>query len=261
MITRFAHDLKKYLPYTLKAAKAKLEADVAGSYLNWIWWILNPLCFMMIYAFIFGTVFQAREPHFSVFIFSGLTIFNFFSHTVTSSVSMIRTRRALVSKIYLPKYILIITSMLVNGFKMLISVCVIVVMLIWYRIPLTWCIFYIFPCLISLFLITFSVSCFALHCGVYIRDLSNAVTLIMRMMLYLTGIFYDVGKRIPAPWGHWAVRLNPLACILTQIRGAMLDGQILMWPWLVFWLVFGLIFSLLGASLIYRNENNYVKVV
>ena len=261
MIKRFFRDLKHYMPYAVKAAKAKLSSEVAGSYLNWIWWILNPLCFMMIYAFIFGTVFHAREPNFSVFIYTGLTVFNFFNVTVTSSVNVIRVRRILVSKVYLPKYILVIINIMVNGFKMLISIGVISIMVIYYRIPLTWNILYIIPCVAVLFLVTFSVSCFALHCGVYIRDLSNGVSIVMRILLYMTGIFYDVGKRVPAPWGHWAVRLNPLACILTQIRGALLNGTILMWQWLIIWLAAGLVFSLLGVALIYKNENNYVKVV
>ena len=45
---RFANDLKKYHGYALYAAKAELKAEVAGSYLNWVWWILEPVCLMLI---------------------------------------------------------------------------------------------------------------------------------------------------------------------------------------------------------------------
>ena len=52
-MVRFWNDLKKHNGYALYAAKAELKTEVASSYLNWIWWILEPLCFMMIYAVVF----------------------------------------------------------------------------------------------------------------------------------------------------------------------------------------------------------------
>ena len=53
-MNRFIKDTKKYWKYTIYAAKSQLKTEVANSYLNWIWWILEPFCFMLIYAFVFG---------------------------------------------------------------------------------------------------------------------------------------------------------------------------------------------------------------
>ena len=50
MLNRAFHDLKKYFRYSVVSAKSKLRAEVANSYLNWLWWILDPLCFMLIYS-------------------------------------------------------------------------------------------------------------------------------------------------------------------------------------------------------------------
>ena len=66
---RFINDMEKYYRYAVYSAKAELKAEVAGSYLNWIWWILEPFCMMLIYAFIFGFVFDAREKYFTAFIY------------------------------------------------------------------------------------------------------------------------------------------------------------------------------------------------
>ena len=83
MLKRFYIDLKKYFPYSLVSAKSQLKAEVANSYLNWLWWILDPLCFMLIYTFIFGYVFKAKEPYFTVFIFIGLSMWDFFNSMIT----------------------------------------------------------------------------------------------------------------------------------------------------------------------------------
>ena len=44
-MNRFIKDTKKYWKYTIYAAKSQLKTEVANSYLNWIWWILEPLLY------------------------------------------------------------------------------------------------------------------------------------------------------------------------------------------------------------------------
>ena len=56
---------------------------------------------------------------------------------------MVKRNKPVVAKVYLPKYTLIISDMMVNGFKMLICLGIVVVMLFVYRVPLTWKIVFI----------------------------------------------------------------------------------------------------------------------
>ena len=53
-MSRFLKDTKKYYKYAIYSAKSKLQSEVASSYLNWLWWVLDPICFMLIYTLIFG---------------------------------------------------------------------------------------------------------------------------------------------------------------------------------------------------------------
>ena len=75
---RFFSDTAKYGKYAVYSARSALKSEVANSYLNWLWWVLDPLCFMLIYTFIFGVVFDGSEPYFPIFIFIGLTMWDFF---------------------------------------------------------------------------------------------------------------------------------------------------------------------------------------
>ena len=69
MFKRFRDDMKKYWKYAIYSSKAQLKAEVANSYLNWLWWVLDPLCFMLIYVFMFGYVFKSKEQYFAIFDF------------------------------------------------------------------------------------------------------------------------------------------------------------------------------------------------
>ena len=77
-MNRFIKDMKRYFTYAKFAARADLKAEVASSYLNWLWWILDPLLFMMIYTFIAIVVFRSSVQYFPLFVFVGLTLWNFF---------------------------------------------------------------------------------------------------------------------------------------------------------------------------------------
>ena len=121
MFKRFRDDMKKYWKYAIYSSKAQLKSEIANSYLNWLWWILDPLCFMLIYVFMFGYVFKSNQEYFAIFVFIGITLWDFFNKTLLQSVRVIKTNKPIVSKVYIPKFILLIVRMGVNGFKMFIS--------------------------------------------------------------------------------------------------------------------------------------------
>lgn len=261
ILQRFLQDIKKYFRYSVVAARAMLKSEVANSYLNWLWWILDPVCFMLIYTFMFGYVFKAREPYFPVFIFIGLSMWDFFNRTITSSVKLVKNNKAIVSKVYIPKFILILTRMWVNGFKMLISFVIVIFMMAAYHVPPTWNILYFLPVIVMLGLFSFGCSCYLLHFGVWIEDLSNVTSIGLRFLFYMTGIFYDVASRIPAPYGGLLLKINPVAFFLESMRNALLYGKTPHRKLMVVWLFISLLISCLGVRKIYKNENSYVKVI
>lgn len=260
MFERLKRDLKNYWHYSIVSAKAQLKAEVAGKFLNWVWWILDPFCMMLVYVFVFGYVFDAKEPQFSIFVFSGLAMWRFFSQTLTASVKMVKRNKSLVTKVYFPKYILILTEMWINGFKMLVSFCVVAIMMLLLRVSISWNVIFVLPIFIVLAIVTFGISCLLLHFGVYVEDLSNAIHIVLRLMMYLTGIFYDVQSRIPK-YGEVFCNVNPTAFLLRAMRQSLIYKQTPDLRVLVVWLVIGCILSLLGIAIIYKEENSYVKSI
>lgn len=257
---RFFSDMKHYFSYAVKSAKADLRAEVANAFLDWLWWLIEPFCMMLIYTFIFGVVMKASEQFFPIFIFSGLSFFTFFSRGVNGSVDIIRSNRGIITKIYLPKFILLFSRMLVNGFKMLVSFCVVVVMMLFFKVHVTINIVCFFPIVAVLFLLTFGLGMILMHFGVYVSDLSYIVGILMNMLMYLSGIFYSM-SRVPAPFGDVLSRYNPMAFLTSSMRNALLYGQAPDWLMLGIWAVISIILNIIGLLTIYRNENAYVKVI
>ncbi len=260
MFGHFYRDLRKYFRYSVVSAKAQLKSEVANSYLNWIWWVLDPLCFMLIYSFIFGYVFDAKEPYFNCFIFIGLAMWDFFNRNLTNSVKIVKNNKAIVSKVYFPKFILILTKIWVNGFKMLICFGIVVVMMIFQQVPLSWNILWFVPILLIMTIFSFGCSCFLLHFGVYVEDLSNVVNIVLRFVFYLTGIFYNLETKLPG-YGQLLNRYNPVAFLITSMRESLIYSRTPNLPALLIWLAVSLLLAMAGVWKIYKEENSYVKSI
>lgn len=258
---RFVDDLKRYWAYARQSAKAELKSEVASSYLNWLWWILDPLLFMLVYTFIAEIVFNRSEPYFPVFVLLGLTMWNFFDKIVLGSVKIVKNNHAIVSKVYVPKFILIIQKMLVNGFKMLISFVLIALMMVIFKVPLTYKIFYIIPILMVLLAVTFAISNFMLHFGVFVEDLYNVMKVVLKLMFYMTGIFFSIESRVPEPYNELLLTANPIAFLINIGRGCMLYGKTPDVKVLIIWAVAGVLLAAVSLKVIYKYENSYVKVI
>ena len=125
---RLIKDWRRYWPYTKYAAKSGLKSEVASSHLSWLWWILDPILFMLVYWFIFMVIFGQKKEYFHIFVFVGLSMWNLFNKTVSGSVRIVAANRAVVTKVYIPKYFLIIVLLCENLFKMMISFGIVIIM-------------------------------------------------------------------------------------------------------------------------------------
>lgn len=258
---RAINDIKKYREYMLYSAKSRLKAEVANSYLNWIWWVLEPFFFMLIYTIIFGYIFESGEQYFPVYIFIGNTMWAFFSKTISASVTMIRANETIIAKVYIPKFILLIVEMLVNAFKMLVAFGLTAIMMIIFRVPISLHLLWVFPIMAVFLLVTFGFGTLLMHGGVYIDDLAHVITIFLNMMMYFTGIFFSIENRVPEPFCTALGVGNPVAFLLTSTRKAVMYSSAPDFPLLVMWFGIALTLSAIGVHVIYKNENNYVKIM
>jgi len=260
-MSNFVYNVKKYFNYMIYAAKSELNSEVANSYLGWLWWLLNPLFFMIIYAFISLVVFSSGEPYFAAFVFIGLSLWDFFNRVVSQSPRLVVNNKEIVSKVYLPKYILLIEKIFVSFFKMLISLLLVVIMLFIYKVDISLYVFNFIPILVVLVIVTFGISSILLHFGVFVDDLSNLTSVGLKLVFYLSGIFYLVSTRLPEPYNKLLLWFNPLAYFIESSRNAILYAKPIDYSILFVWLIIGVVLSIIGIKTIDKYENSYVKVI
>ncbi len=258
---RFINDIREYRTLCVYMARTGLKAEVANSYLNWIWWVLEPLASMLVYYAIFVHVLGRNQPYYLAFVYTGTLIWSYFDRCMQFAVQSVRLNRDIVTKTYVPKPVFIVSNMLFNSFKMLICLGLLVIVLFIQQVPVSPTMLFAVPVALLLQLLTLGFGLIFLHFGVFVDDLVHAIRIAMHILFYLTGVFYDLETLLPAPWGGILVRVNPLACIIRSMRSCLLYGAAPDWLALGAWTLIGFGVCALGLRLCYKYENTYVKVI
>lgn len=267
-MSRFIRDIKKYRKFIMYSAKSGLKSEVAGSRLGWIWWILEPVLFMLVYWFIFAIIFGNETLYFPIYVFIGISMWNFINKVILNSVKILTTNKGIVSKVYLPKYTLIMTDIVMAAFRLLISFGIVIIMMIAYKVPVTINVLWIIPVLITMVLLTFGAACLFAHFGVFVEDLKTLMNVLMRVLFYMSGVFYELvpmnpeaTSRISENIGIILTKCNPVAFLMISVRQCLIYSMSVDYLVLGIWFLIGASLSVLGVCTIYKYENSYVKVM
>ncbi|MCR5040907.1 MAG: ABC transporter permease [Clostridia bacterium] len=261
----FISNLKRYQGYLRGAPVSILKTEVASTYLNWLWWFLEPILFMLTYTFVASFIFNQKVDYFPLFVFIGLNTWNYFDRCVKRGVVMMRHYRGIVTKTYVPKYIFVLVQMTLEAIKIAISYLVLVVMMIIYKVPVSWHIIECVPLFITLFIISFAGCSIMLHFGVFISDLEKIVTVVLRLVFYMSGVFYSIAANKRLAKNHpfaqvLLLKVNPVACVMDGLRNCILYQKSPDWFWVGIWAGVGLALCALGVHLIHKYEAGYVKI-
>lgn len=260
-LKRFWKDIARYREYIMYAAKSDLNAEVSNSYLNRLWWLLEPFLNMLIYALIFGTMFGSSIENYTSFLYASLLLWNYFNRVTNSSVQLVRIYRGVVANIYIPKFVLLLSVMVLNLYKLAFSMIVLIPMLVISHVQFGPSTLLVIPACLVLVLLSFGIGMILIHFGVYMDDLSYIVTILLNMLCFLSGIFYDVIETIPEPANRFLMVANPVAVVIDTMRSALLYNRASNVMTLACWGMFGLVLSMIGVHIVYKYENGYIKVI
>ena len=191
------------------------------------WAILQPLLTMLIFSIIFGRL--ANLPSegipYPIFTFAALLPWQLFAFALTNSSNSLVGNQQLVSKIYFPRIIIPIASILPGLADFLISFFILVVMMVVYQVPLSIRMFSL-PVFLLLGLATaFAAGLWLSALNVQYRDIRHVTPFLTQVWLYATPVAYSA-TLIPEEW-RLVYGLNPLTGVVGGFRWAVFgQGEI-----------------------------------
>ncbi|MFA5276541.1 MAG: ABC transporter permease [Candidatus Omnitrophota bacterium] len=210
-----------------------IQIRYKGTAIGLIWMVITPLIMLSVYTFVFSVIFKARwgtdfgdsKAAFALIIFCGIVVFNIFSESVTGSVGGISGNPNYVKKVVFPLEILPVSIVFSSMFFGLVSVGILLVGVALFLHTLSITVICLPVVLTPLFLLSCGIAWFVASLGVYIRDLTHIIGIVMQILFFMTPIFYNIDM-VPEKFQH-ILNVNPLTPIVQMARDVLIYSK---WP-------------------------------
>ncbi len=186
------------------------------------WAIIQPVLTMLVFNFIFGTV--AKVPTeglpYPIFSYTALLPWGLFSAALNNASRSLTTNQNMITKIYFPRLVLPLASVLGGLVDFAIAFLILIVMMIYYKTAPTAAIWTL-PLFLLLTVITaLGVALWLSAINVQYRDVNYVLPFLTQFWLFLTPVAYSA-KVISAKW-QIVYSLNPMAGVVNGFRWALL---------------------------------------
>lgn len=186
-----------------------LKARYKNSVLGFFWSLLNPLGMMLVFTLIFGLLVpNVQIERYPLFLLCGLLPWNYFSASVQGSLYSVLGNAGLVKKVYFPRAILPIATVLSQLINFLLAFVILFAALLIFQSnfsPWLWLLPFV---LLIQTIFTIGVALILSTLNVFYRDTSMIMDVLMLAWFFLTPVFYSTAL-LPDSITLLGVTLNP----------------------------------------------------
>lgn len=218
-------DLIYYRDLIFVLTSKEIKIKYKSSFLGYLWSLLYPLSFTIVFYFAFKFVMKLPVENFTLFLITGLFPWQWFSNSVGYSAVSLLGNAQLIKKVKFPAEFIPLSNVLNDTFHFIISLPIIIGFLIFYDITLTFKLAYMIPMVITAqFLITYGIALVVSSINLFFRDLEKLVNIFLNMLFYFTPIVYDIDF-VPQNLRKYFL-LNPLYPIIENWHDLFLRGDV-----------------------------------
>jgi len=218
---------------TWNLVQRDLKVRHRGTFLGMLWSLTTPLLIVGLYYFIFTFILQVtpagdqprpdgRAVPFAVYFFCGLTLWNLFANSVGASTTSVVGSAYLLNKVYFPRAILplatVLSALVTFGFELAVLVVITAVTVGAPSVQLLWA-----PVIVAIVLLTaFGLALLLSALTVFLRDVTHFVGVFMQLWFWGTPIIYSLQFVQSRPGLVQLLKLNPMTGTVVSFRNVVL---------------------------------------
>jgi lipopolysaccharide transport system permease protein len=219
-------DLWRYRELFRVLAWRDLSVRYKQTVIGVLWALIRPFLTMVIFTIIFGRI--AKLPSdgdtpYALMVFAGILPWTFFSTGLSEASNSLINNTSLISKVYFPRLIVPIATIVVAFVDFLISLCILFVLLVWYRFMPDWRITILPAFALLAFFASVGPSLWITALNVKYRDFRYVIPFIVQFGLYVSPVGFSSGV-VPGRW-RLLYSLNPMVGVIDGFRWCILRGE------------------------------------
>ena len=217
---RRAREVWRYRELLGNLVRKELKVKYKNSALGFVWSLLNPALYLVVFYVVFQVVLKAGIPNFAIFLLSGLLPWNLFSASLGGSCQSIVGNASLVGKVWFPREILPLAAVGAALVHFFLQLTVLLAALVVFRyapdpayMPVA------LVALVVLVVLAGAIGIGLAAVNVPLRDTAHLLELALLAWFWVTPIVYQyqaLGDRL----GNWAL-LNPVTPVVLAFQRAI----------------------------------------
>ena len=220
------------------------------------WSLLAPLLTLLIMKLVFSQFFGRSTPHYTIFIFCGNVVWSYFSEATHGGMRALIGNAGIITKVNVPKYLFVLSRNIQALLGFLLTLVVLFLFVLLDTLPFTWNILMLIYPIVLLVFFNIGVGMVLSAMYVFFRDIEYLYDIFLRLLLYVSAIFYSVDSFPPHIQRLFLI--NPIYLFIKYFRCVIIDGNL---PSLAFHLLLlgdtALMF-LLGCVIYKKNNNKFL---
>lgn len=243
-------------------ARARFRSQNEQDRLGIAWIVLRPLINAAVYGFVFGLLLPkgTRQANFIASLVVGVFIFQYFAGCLTDGARAITGNTGLIKSLHFPRAVLPLATVIEQLLAMVPMVVVILVTALITGEPIRLAWLHIIPALALMTLFCAGLAMMAARLTLHIRDITQLIPFVTRLIFYLSGIFYKTpSKSAQGGQGILAhvLEYNPVHVYISLVRGAVIEGQPAESHTWRLAIAYGVVFLVFGFLYFWRAEEKY----
>ncbi len=213
----------RYRELLRNLVRKELKVKYKNSILGFVWTLLNPTLYLVVFTIVFEKLLDAQVPYFAIFFLSGLLAWNLFSAAVSGATGSIVGNAALVQKVWFPREILPLASIGASLMHFVFQASILLTALIVFGRAPDWPLLPLVPlALVVLLLVASAVGVLLAALNVYLRDIQHLLELALVAWFWMSAIVYPF-RLIDEKLGDNAflALLNPVIPVVITFQKAI----------------------------------------
>ena len=228
-----------------------------------LWAIVRPLLTMIIFTVIFGRL--AKLPSdgntpYAIMVFAGMLPWQFFSSAVSEASNSLISNTQLITKVYFPRIIIPISSVVTSFIDFLVSFVILVFLMGYFRFVPSWHIVFLPLFLLIAFFTASGIGLYLTALNVKYRDVRYIVPFIVQFGLYVCPVGFS-SSIVPAKY-RLLYSLNPMVGVIDGFRWSILGGKsVINVPDFLMSIVVTVFFLVLGFRQFRKMEKKFADII
>ncbi len=215
----------KHLALLRQLAAIQHQLLDQSTVLGFLWSFLNPVLMLGVLWMYFGRQAGQQVPHYALYLLVGLVQFTHFSKSIVTAMHSLTNMRGLATSVIFPKDILVYSALAASLPEFFISVVLTLLIAQGAGAPLTMALVALPLAVLAHLLLVLWLSLSLAMLYVVLRDLDHLFEVGVRLLFFVTPIFYSVDTLTPGL--RTLTRLNPLAHAIEYTRAILIGDHVL----------------------------------